>query len=133
MVAVGKGQFFVWNLNNPSSVQTPSVSGPSTIVNAQAPGFVFDSATGQYVGWSGGSTVYTLDPATLRWASVSPAAGNSVTPTSPPSAGTYGRFQYSPRRNVFVVVSDIAQDVYIYRLSDGAMTTPRAPTQLSAN
>jgi hypothetical protein len=136
MVAVGNNQFFVWDLRNPSQVSVPKVNGSSAVVSQNAPGFVFDSATGKYVGWVGGATVYTLDPKTLAWTTVAPAAGNTVVPTNPPSQGTYGRFQYSPRRNVFVVVNGIDQDVYVYRLSDGTgaqTAVPRAPSDLAAN
>jgi hypothetical protein len=34
--------------------------------------------------------------------------------------GTYGRFQYVPSKNAFVVVSSIDQDVYIRKLSAGS-------------
>ncbi|MEN3293595.1 MAG: hypothetical protein V7642_2848, partial [Burkholderiales bacterium] len=29
--------------------------------------------------------------------------------------GTYGRFRYSPSRNVFVLVNDTNQNVFIYK------------------
>jgi hypothetical protein len=119
MVAVGDEQFLVWNLNDPTDVQVPSINGPSTIVNARAPGFVYDSASKQYVGWSSGANVFTLDPDSLEWRQISPASANSVVPTDPATWGTYGRFQYSPGRNVFVVVNSIDEDVYVYRLSEG--------------
>jgi hypothetical protein len=47
-----------------------------------------------------------------------------VIPTSGASAGTYGRFRYVPSKNVFVVVNDIDEDVYIYRLSAGGTPPP---------
>jgi hypothetical protein len=133
MVAVGAGQYFVWNLSTPSSASSPTANGNgSVVISQQAPGFAFDSAIGKYVGWAGGATVYTLDPKTLVWTTVPPASGNSVTPTDPPGQGTYGRFQYSPKKNVFVVVNGIDQSVYVYRLSAGTLTTPRPPSSLAA-
>jgi hypothetical protein len=137
MVAVGNGQFLVWDLRDPTSVDMPDVEGGAAIVNGQAPGFVFDNAIGKYVGWRGGANVYTLDPDTLVWSTIAPAATNSVVPTNPPDQGTYGRFQYSPNRNVFVAVNSIDQDVYIYRLSEGGAVpvavAPLPPTDLTAD
>jgi hypothetical protein len=46
-----------------------------------------------------------------------------VTPTSAPSAGTWGKFQYCPGKNVFVGVNRTSENVYIYRLTSGAGTT----------
>jgi hypothetical protein len=136
MVAVGNGQFLVWDLQDPTSVEMPDVQGGAAIVNGQAPGFVFDNAIGKYVGWKGGVNVYTLDPNTLAWATIAPAETNAVVPTNPPGQGTYGRFQYSPSRNVFVAVNSIDQDVYIYRLSEGGAlpvaAAPLPPTDLTA-
>jgi len=39
-----------------------------------------------------------------------------VVPTNPAATGTYGRWRYSPRYNVFIVVNSVKQNVFAYRL-----------------
>lgn len=126
MVTVGgKTGLLVWNLNSPTSAPTkPTTSGDKTIEGAQAPGFVYDSASKLFVGWDGGTAVYTLNPSTWVWTKVNPAGSNTVTPTAAEARGTYGRFQYVPSKNVFVGVNRTTENVYFYRLSSGAATTP---------
>ena len=63
------------------------------------------------------------------------AAANTVTPTGASTQGTFGRFRYSPSKNVFVVVNSVDQDVYVYRLTLGSGSNPdtippAAPTGL---
>lgn len=134
MVTVGgKSGILIWDLNNPTSApfKPASTSGDAAIQSAQAPGFVYDSASKLLVGWDGGSAVYTLNPplnpktGTWVWTKVNPAGSNTVTPTASEARGTYGRFQYVPSKNVFVAVNRTTEDVYFYRLSNsGAATAP---------
>jgi hypothetical protein len=96
----GKTGLLVWNLNSPTSSPTkPATSGDKTIESAQAPGFVYDSASKMFVGWDGGTAVYTLNPSTWVWTKVNPSGSNTVTPTTSEARGTYGRFQYIPSKN----------------------------------
>jgi len=122
MVAVGSGTVLVWNLEPDTGYiffSQTSTSGATGIVGAGAPGVEYDPRSDKIVAWSGGSSVYTLDMDSHVWTQHS---GTGATPTSAASNGTFGRFRYSPKSNVFVTVNNISQDVFIYRLTAGAGT-----------
>lgn len=121
MVAVGNGEVWTWDLS--ASGDIPGVAltttGGDEILSANSPGFVYDPEIDQFVAWNGGADVFTLDMQTSTWTKHSPAAENTVVPSAPNGNGTFGRFRYSPARNVFVVVNAVNENVYIYRLSPG--------------
>jgi hypothetical protein len=48
-----------------------------------------------------------------------PSDSNSVIPEAPMESGTFGRWRYVPKYNVFVVVSSVTGNVYLYRHSAG--------------
>ena len=139
MVAVGGGSYgvagtYYWRLNPVSGTMTKATTtGDKTVELGAAPGFAWSSAANVFVGWNGGSTVYTLDPQTWTWTKINPAIANTVVPTAPNSRGTYGRFQYVPSMNVFVLVNRVNEDVYVYKPSFGATTSPAPTVQLTAN
>src|SRR5262249_21157193 len=56
---------------------------------------------------------------TWNFTQIDPNVANTVTPTQPPSQGTFSRFQYIPSKNVLIAVNSIYEDVYIYRLASG--------------
>jgi hypothetical protein len=85
------------------------------VQNGNAPGFVWHPSANLFVGWNGGSVVYTLDPKTWHWTAYNAAVDNTVVPTAANGNGTFGRFQYDPKSNVFIAVNDVNQDVYIYK------------------
>jgi len=120
LVAVGNDQFLLWDLNNPGNATMPSRSGNATIEKTGAPGFQYDNKIDKFVGWQGGSDVYTLDPVTWNWVKESPAASNSVTPPAAIPTGTYGRFRYIVSKNVYMLYNDYNQNVYFYKLSAGS-------------
>ena len=78
----------------------------------QAPGFEYSPALDRFVAWSGGAAVSLLDPTTWTW-SAAPAQGD--VPTAAPAQGTFGRFRYSRRRNVFIAVSATTANVFVYK------------------
>lgn len=122
MVAVGDPSTATSSLSSFGEFRTQSTSGDKTLEAKNSPGFVFDPTINKFVGWSGGTAVYVLDPANWTWQKVSAAATNSVTPTAPVGAGTFGRFRYVPSRNVYILVNRSSDDVYFYKLSAGAGT-----------
>lgn len=110
---------------NTAKPVTHKTTGDVDVINAAipdgdycTPGFVWDPVIKKVVAWSGGADVFILDEATHVWSKKSPAATNKVIPTAPAKQGTYGRFRYSPKSNVFVVVNSIKENVYIYRLEE---------------
>ena len=122
-VAVGSGAMLVWDLASWQQLSVASTGGDA-VIGASAPGFVYAEADARLVAWSGGTSVHTLDPDTWTWTEHPAAATNTVTPSTPAANGTYGRFQYVPSRNLFVVVNSIDTNVFFYRLST-ALPPPR--------
>ncbi|MFK8053408.1 MAG: hypothetical protein AB8F65_10590 [Woeseiaceae bacterium] len=131
LVTVGSGQLLVWDLDNPDADPfTPNTTGDKYLEGRGAPGFVFDPTIQKFVGWSSGTSVYTLDPDTWRWTRVAAADSNSVTPTNADQRGTYGRFQYMPQWNAYLVVNNTNQNVYMYKLNDEAVVQSDPPANL---
>ncbi len=98
--------------------QELEVKGPADMVNAYAPGLEYDPVLDKIVGWNGGASLLLLDPETLEWSKVPPAADNKSTPTPACRTGTYGRFRYIPSLNLYVVVNATSENVFFGRLSD---------------
>jgi hypothetical protein len=137
MVAVGSGKIIVYNLNSPDSQPiTATTAGPTNIQAASFPGFVYDSVNDQFVGWSGGTSVYALSipssapSGTWTWTQIT--ADTSVSPgavagSSYPT-GTFGRFRYVPSKQGVVVVNDISQSVYFFKLPGTPATSTSGGT-----
>ena len=128
-ISMGRGTVLYFTLNPSGNLtrQTLNTTGATDIVNSRYPGIAYDSASDRLVAWKGGTDVYVLDLDTRVWTRVPPAPTNKVVPTSPPSQGTYGKWQYVPSKDVFIVVNSISENVYVYRLSTS--TTPATDTE----
>ena len=116
-----------------------NTSGARSLENIQNPGLAFDIASDRVVGWYGGSTVYSLNLDNNQWTAHSALSSNKATPPSVTTyGGVYGRFRYSPTLNVFIMVNETNQSVYLYRLSEGGgipqdVIPPAKPTSLQVN
>ncbi len=117
LVAVGHGQIAVWDLNASRNIDytTPVTTGDASLEQVNSPGFVWDSKANLFVGWGGGTTIYTLDPKTWHWETHTAVVDGGAAPPEPAGTGTFGRFQYVPSKDEFVLVNDINQDVYLYK------------------
>jgi hypothetical protein len=102
--------------------------GDTEITECEGPGFDYDSKSKQLVAWCDdpdkglfANDIYVLninpDTNQMTWTKESPATDNLVNaPRIPPeSRGTYGRFRYVPKYDVFVLVNSTTQDVYAYK------------------
>ncbi|MBI3900024.1 MAG: hypothetical protein HY308_17285 [Gammaproteobacteria bacterium] len=89
-------------------------SGGGDIYDANAPGFDYDSKADQFVAWKGG-TPYVLDLATKTW-TIKSATG---APVSQVTNGTYGRWRYLERYNVFILVNSVTGNIYFYKNTAG--------------
>jgi hypothetical protein len=122
----GTHTVIVHDLANPTNLGTTvTVDGTSPIMDSAAQGFEWDPVSQQFVGWGGGTEVWTLVPPdgdwatqTWTWLRVDAAAENTVVPTEPNANGTYSRWRHVPSLNVFVVVNRVGDPVFAYRLSD---------------
>lgn len=123
MVLIGSGtdkpQAYAWNLDRPGPARDlrELTRGDVEIERAYAPGFDFHSPSGKFVAWSGGSDVYVLDPENWTWSRRLAAADNSAVPALPLGTGTYGRFRYVPKLDLFVLMNGVERNVFVYRLA----------------
>lgn len=121
-VFVGQDGVKMYDLNATGTIprQNLTTTGATAMVGAKFPGVAYDPVSDRIVAWAGGGTLYLLNMDTLVWTRNDPAPSNTVIPPAQAEMGTYGRFQYIPSKNAFVVVSSIDQDVYIRKLSAGS-------------
>ncbi|MCF6210132.1 MAG: hypothetical protein L3K24_05575 [Gammaproteobacteria bacterium] len=112
----------IYDISNPEAVTggIATTSGATEIEDSDAAGFEFDPVSDRFVAWKGGEQVYTLASDTLEWSRMAPAVTNLIAPSLPDENGTYGRFRYVPSKNLFVLVNDMKQNVFVYKLSGGA-------------
>lgn len=88
---------------------------PAFVTSRQSPGVAYDPVADRIVAWHGGSSVYTLNMDTGVWTQV---ATNTGPTSAAPSQGTFGRWGYVPQYRVFVLVNDIDQNAWVFRLTN---------------
>lgn len=88
-----------------------TTTGLSAPIGA-AMGFAYSPVLDRFVAWSNGRNLAILDLPAAKWTVL---AGTGDDPGAPASNGTYGRFRYSPARNVFVVVSGTKRNVFLWK------------------
>ncbi|HEX7959999.1 MAG TPA: fibronectin type III domain-containing protein, partial [Terriglobales bacterium] len=105
-------------------------SGCSGLFNTASPGLAYDSVQKLIVGWTGGDTVYLLNPDTKSCTTKTFSNG----PGASQQWGTFGRFRYLPSINAFAVVNGASENAYLLRLTSGTGTTaPTGPTISGTN
>lgn len=142
----------LYDLNTPSAQPIKIVtSGNKAIENARFPGFVYDPVNDQFIGWNGGSAIFSLKaPAnpktgTWVWSQFQLDAGNTVIPTSVAGIrvsgreiGTFGRFRYVPSQQGVIVVNAADESVFFFKIPGGsggrlpAVNISADPTNVSA-
>jgi hypothetical protein len=130
VLSVGGGQLNYWDIVTSGTLATDTIlgTGCDTLMNATAPGFEWSPIERKMIGWVNGTHVITMD-STYQCADVAPSGGNTVTPDSAAHYGTYGRWRYSAKHNVFVLVNKTTGSVFLYRFSPDATpdTIPNPP------
>jgi hypothetical protein len=112
---VGNGELFTVSLNSPFTVTNDtSAPGCATLAGTNSPGFAYDPIQQLFVGWAGGNTAFTYNPASHSCTAITSYSGG---PTTIQPNGTFGRFRYAPALGVFVVINDINSNAYSLRLS----------------
>jgi len=119
-VGIGNGKLNVYNIKRGTITNRQKTTGGEAIVNARGPGLAYDPVIKKIVGWAGGTSVYSLDVSTWTWTEHKAENSNSVSPTAPTRVGVFGRFQYVPSKNVYILVNDVDQNVFFYKLPAGA-------------
>ena len=114
-IMMSKGQTVAWNLNQPLAdpVRLPT-TGATEIQDTGSTGMAYHAPSDRIVVYRGGSDVYALDLETNVWKRH--ATSGSVSPGNAPQQGTFGRFRYSPKKDLFVIVNDVHANVFLYRL-----------------
>ncbi len=118
MVLVGQGETLACDVSDAGEIDcaTAATSGATALESAGPVGFVYAAPHDRFVAWSGGSSVYVLDPESLVW---SEEVGVGAVPTAASNNGTFGRWQYSECHDAFVGVNHIDEPVFIYRRQGG--------------
>ncbi len=118
---MGNGDVSYCNIRSGSIRTAVPTRGPQDVVNGRGPGFVYDPSIKKFVGWAGGASVFTLDPATWTWTEIKPAPGNTVVPPhttdAPNKFLVMSKFLYIPAKNFYVLVQRVNTEVYVYRLT----------------
>ncbi|HLP43143.1 MAG TPA: hypothetical protein VK465_16680, partial [Fibrobacteria bacterium] len=117
-ISIGGGAANYWNLVTSGNTdrQTLATLGCDSLKAVHGPGFEWSKVDNKMVGWAGGTSVYTMDT-TFTCSEVPASGSNTVTPESPERYGTFGRWRYIPKYNVFMVVNSPNGNVYFYRHS----------------
>jgi hypothetical protein len=89
-----------------------SLSGAGPVGSVKAPGLAYHPGSGRLVAWGGGRTVYSLDTDTWQWAAHQSAGSD---PGSPTPTGTYARWAWCARKNLFVLATGSGRNVCVYR------------------
>jgi uncharacterized repeat protein (TIGR01451 family) len=137
MLAIGRNQVFVWDIDKPDAsgyVKSYNVTttGDTAPVAALGPGLDWDPVSQRVIAWIGGSAVYSLNTTTWVWTKIDPSAGNSAIPTAANPAGTWGRFRYMPAFNAFVGVNRTSENVFVYKLPNGAAPVSAADVRVDS-
>jgi hypothetical protein len=107
----GKPDFFTWDVVAKMPAYTQWVTtGGDDIAGANGVGADLDIAADGIVAWAGGPA-RVLDLNTKQWTTKSGAGA----PAAAVANGTFGRFRYLPRYNVFILVNQPDQDVFFYK------------------
>lgn len=123
---------------------TEFLSGGVNPINSGAPGFTFDSVANDFVGWPNqGNSIYIMTPDLVNkrltcqkqtFANGPPNSAQGATGANS-SNGTYGRFQYFPGPDVFVLVNDWNIPAYVLRLrtASSGPAVSLSPSNLTFN
>ncbi|MET0081761.1 MAG: hypothetical protein ABW079_02020 [Sedimenticola sp.] len=113
---------FLWNLEDPpSSIQLLNTKGDLEIEHTKNPGLQYDPTIGKFVAWRGGTDIFIFDIDTLQWIKHSADLDNRADPGNQVKNGTYGRFRYSEKHNVYVLMNGVDSNVYLYRIDKDAI------------
>jgi hypothetical protein len=130
-VFAGDGDYSVWDKSANDLIEESRGGGPSQ----RSPGMAYDPVARQIVAWAGGSKIHVFDSQSRSWSSKT-ASGD--VPGSQSKWGTFGRFRYSQKYNVFVLVNGIDENVYVYKNTPGLgeppdTVRPNSPENVQAN
>lgn len=117
-VAVGGSSIYTWDLDAAGDIteSAPTLANPPPDLSRANPGLDYSAALDRIVWWGGGGSLWSLDLDGATWEEHPVADDNAVLPPEPVANGTYGRFRYAVDHDVFVLVNEAAQNVFVRRL-----------------
>ena len=130
MYVLGDGLAEMYDLDTKAytNLATQPWAARFIIRGTEGPGLAWHERTKQIVAWMAGidgNAVDVINPATGTRTSV-PMGG--VTVSTPPAAGTYGRFRMLPGTDQVVLVNSVTENVFIGTIPfDGAALPPSPP------
>lgn len=94
------------------------VSGDTRLHDVLGPGLVYDSRRDRFTGWGAGDTraLFHLSKGDWAWTTETPEAGATPPPIN--DHGVYGRFQYAPEYDVFILAVTVDGPVLMYEPVD---------------
>lgn len=105
-------------------------TGATAITRSASPGLAYDPIRDRLVAWDGSrtrvtpETVYSLIPVTNEWEAFTFAGGpRGFVPGSfglYETWGTFGRWQYVPKLDAFVVVNSVDENAFLFRLPNSS-------------
>ena len=133
MDVVGRKMYVLaWNLAEAIDLDTYAVTkivAPWTSLLGgfpEGPGVAWHSASKRIVLWTGGQTIYLIDPKTNV---VTKVAMGGATLTAPSGSGIYGSFDVIPGTDQVVLVNSVFENVFIGTVPfDSPTTAAPAPT-----
>lgn len=121
---LGTDRIRFWPIKSSGSITgtDTTITSCDSLSKYSAPGFDWSVTDRKIIGWKGGTSVYYMD-STMACTEVAADGANTVTPTSPEVAGTYGRWRYMPKHNAFILVNGTDENTFLYRYSDAPAPT----------
>lgn len=116
-VAVGGSVIYTWDLDTPGNVVESSVvlADPPPDFERGNPGLDYDAMLDRIVWWGSGSSLWSLDLDAGAWVEHPVVPENTVVPPPPVGNGTFGRFRYAITDDVFVLVNNANDNVFVRR------------------
>ena len=117
-VAVGGSAIYTWDLDAQGNIAeaTVSLADPPPGFDRANPGLDYAASLDRVVWWGGGTSLWSLDLDGATWVEHAAAPENTVVPPDPVGNGTYGRFRYAIASDVFVLINEVTQNVFVRRL-----------------
>jgi hypothetical protein len=102
-------------------MSTLTTTNTPALVGKASPGVAYDPVADRIVAWHGGDEVWALDMDTLAWSQVAVNAGPQ---SSPSPNGTFGRWAYVEKYNVFALINGVDENAWVFRLAGTPGATP---------
>lgn len=127
------GQVLTYDISGAAPVRVVRKTvGGEALINSTYPGIDYDPILDRIVAWNGGDSVFSLNLDTNAWSTHTFSGGPGA--ASPNRGhGTHGRWRYSAKSGVYVLVNNSSQDTILFRISNqsgtGTDTTPPSAPQ----